>query len=406
MILESIILSIGIMLAFGFIGGMITDRLRLTTIVGYIAVGIILGPVIHLVELTPHVVNTITSFTLAFVAFIIGRSFTIDFLKKMGKAVSIILFCESFAAFAIVTIGIYLLTHDLVLALLLGSLAPATAPAGTIATIHNCKAKGNLSRITTAIVGLDDAVAVIIFVAAIAIVKVMLGSYPSLSTTIIAPLIEIVGAIILGITIGVVFAYVAKIMRERENLFIISLAAVLICAGLSELFGISLILACMFLGATLTNLAPNVSKTSFDIIENILPPIYIIFFIMAGLQLRPDLLIKMGTVGLIYIGCRIIGKMGGAFLGSKLARAEPVIQKYLGFALFSQAGVAIGLASMVVGELSAYGEIGQYLGSLAITVITATTVVFEIIGPIGIRYAVGKAGEMKKYKSFEDYDRG
>ena len=85
--------------------------------------------------------------------------------------------------------------------------------------------------------------------------------------------------------------------------------------------------------------------------------------------------------------------MSGAFIGAKTTKAEPAVQKYLGFTLLSQAGVAVGLACMVSGELSAYGDIGQHLGAMAITIIAATTVVFEIIGPIGVRYGITKAGE-------------
>lgn len=396
MVIENLVLSVGIILAFSFIVGMITDRLGLTTIVGYIIVGIILGPITHIIEFSPHLIDTITTFTLAFVAFVIGKSFTLDFLKNMGKTSGIILICESFAAFVIVTLGIYLVTNNLIIALLLGSLAPATAPAGTIASIQSCKARGNLSKITTAIVGLDDGVAVVIYVAAIAMVKVLLGSPPSMYETIVHPLIGIIGAIILGIAVGAVFAYTIKRIKARENIFIISLTAIILCAGLAKVLGISSVLACMCLGATYINLAPNVSKTSFEQIEEILPPIYVIFFVTSGLQLRPDLLVEMGMVGIIYIVCRIIGKMSGSFIGGKLAKAEPIIQKYLGFTLFNQAGVAIGLASMVAGELLLYGEIGQYLGSLAVTIITATSVVFGIIGPIGVKYAVEKAGESGK----------
>jgi len=149
----------------------------------------------------------------------------------------------------------------------------------------------------------------------------------------------------------------------------------------------------MFLGATFINSVPRIGRTFFEIIESILPPIYIIFFIVAGLKLRPDLLIEMGIIGIIYIGCRITGKMGGTFFGSKLVKAEPYIQKYLGLALLSQAGVAVGLAVTVAGELSAYGKVGADLGAMTITIIAATTVVFEIIGPMGVRYAVNRAGE-------------
>jgi len=272
----------------------------------------------------------------------------------------------------------------------------ATAPAGTIAALHDCKAKrGTLSKMTTAIVGLDDGVTIIIFVIAIALVKVILGDSLSVPSIIIRPLIEIFGAVALGIAIGTVLAYSAKKVKGRESILIISLAGILMCIGLAEILHLSAILACMFLGATFINLVPRIGRTFFEIVEGILPPIYIIFFIVAGLKLRPDLLIEMGIIGIIYIGCRIIGKMGGAFIGSKLVKADPYIQKYLGLALLSQAGVAVGLAVTVAGELSAYGKVGVDLGAMAITIIAATTVVFEIIGPIGVRYAVNRAEEVE-----------
>ena len=393
MITENIILLIGIMLVAGSIMGRITHSLRITAIVGYIVAGIILGPAFHLVELSPHTMKMIVSFTLALVAFIIGGTFTADFLKNAGKSTWMIICSESFGAFILVAIGVYLVTHDMIVALILASLAPASAPAGTMAALHDCKARGPLSTTATAVVGLDDATSILIFAVTLALVEVMLGSSPSVSTTIIRPLMDVGGAIILGILIGVIFAYLAKIIRGRESMLILSLTSILICAGLAEFLDVSLILACMFLGATFINFVPSVGKTSFEIIEDILPPIYIIFFIVAGMQLRPDLLIVMGAIGIIYIICRTFGLMGGAYIGSIVGRAEPVIQKYLGFTILSQAGVAIGLACMVAGELSAYGDAGVKLGSMAITIITATSVVFEIIGPIGVRYAVGRAGE-------------
>lgn len=395
MVIENVILLIGIALALGFAIGKITHHLRLTAIVGYIIVGIILGPAFHLVELSSSAINLVISFTLGLIAFTIGGSFTIDFLKRLGKSSIAIAIIQSFATFLIITLGVFLFTHNWNMGLLLGAIGVATAPAGTIAAIHDCRARGSLSKITTAIVGLDDGIAIIIFVIAVALVKVMLGDSLSISATVITPLIEIFGAIALGIGIGTILAYSAKKVKGRESILITSLAGILMCTGFAEIFHLSSILACMFLGATFINLVPRIGRTSFEVIDGILPPIYIIFFIMAGLELRPDLLIEMGMIGIIYIVCRIIGKMSGAFIGSKSAKAEPVIQKYLGFSLLSQAGVAVGLAIMVAGELSSY-EGGANLGAMAITVIAATTVVFEIIGPIGVRYAVSRAGEAER----------
>jgi len=395
MIIENVILVIGIALTLGFVIGKITHHLRLTAIVGYIVVGILLGPAFHVVELSSYETNLIVSFTLGLIGFIIGGSFTLEFLRRLGKQSIAITIIESFITFLIVTSGVFLLTHKWEMGLLLGSLGPATAPAGTIASLHDCKARrGALSKMTTAIVGLDDGVAIIIFVIAIAILKVSLGEESlSVYSALVKPAIEIIGAIALGIAIGIILAYSARKSGGRESILIMSLAGILICIGLAEIFDLSSILACMLLGATFINLVPRIGRTSFEIVESILPPIYIIFFIVAGLELRPDLLVTMGMIGIIYIVCRTAGKMSGAFIGAKTTKAEPVVQKYLGFTLLSQAGVAVGLACMVSGELAAYGEVGQELGAMAITIIAATTVVFEIIGPVGVRYGVTRAGE-------------
>ncbi|MEA2051379.1 MAG: cation:proton antiporter [Euryarchaeota archaeon] len=265
-------------------------------------VGILLGPTFHIVELSYYEVNIIVNFTLGLIAFIIGGSFTIDFLKKAGKSSIVITIIQSFATFLIITLGVFLFTHNWCIGLLLGSISVATAPAGTIAALHDCKAKrGTLSKMTTAIVGLDDGVTIIIFVIAIALVKVILGDSLSVPSIIIRPLIGILGAVALGIAIGIILAYLAKKVKGRESILIMSLAGILICIGLAEIFHLSAILACMFLGATFINLVPRIGRTFFEIVESILPPIYIIFFIVAGLKVRPDLLIEMGIIGIIYI---------------------------------------------------------------------------------------------------------
>ena len=387
---------VGIIIVTGFFIGTLTHHLRLTSIVGYIAAGILLGPVFHIVELSPYATREITSFTLALVAFIIGGTFTLDFLKEAGKTVWIIILGESFGAFFLVLLGAYILKHDLIIALIFASLAPASAPAGTIAALHDAKAKGPLSKMATAVVGLDDASSIILFVISFAVIKALLGGTTSVSSVILKPLTEIGGAAVLGVVIGTGLAFFTKRKRGREDVFMMSLVSILICATLAQTFGFSLILACMFLGASFVNQAPQGGSLYFERIENFLPPIYILFFTTAGLELKPHLLITMGSLGIVYVICRSFGLIGGAYAGSVIGKADPIIQKYLGFTILSQAGVAVGLASFVATRLSSYGSIGTELGAMAITIITATTVVFEIIGPLGVRYAVTRAGEAGK----------
>ncbi|MEW6070419.1 MAG: cation:proton antiporter, partial [Candidatus Thermoplasmatota archaeon] len=327
---------------------------------------------------------------------IIGGHFLVATLKKLGKAMLIILFGQFFITFIIVTFAIYLWLRDLSIALLFGVLATATAPAGTMAALHDCRAKGTFSTLTATIVGLDDGLGIFLFAFVIAFVKFSLGGTFSIVAAVLAPLIEIFGALALGVVFGAVLSLAAKYIRRREETFIVVIAVVLLCAGLAKLLHLSLILACMTLGAIFINFSSSLAKTSYEILEGVIPPFYIVFFALAGLQLRIDLLLVMGMMGVIYILSRTVGKVGGATLSSRIAKTEPTIQKYLGIALLSQAGVAIALACMTSVELAGYGAPGRYLGALVITTIVAADVIFEIIGPIGVRFAVTKAGESGK----------
>jgi Kef-type K+ transport system membrane component KefB len=383
--MEDILLLVGIAIALGFVIGKLTHSFKITAIVGYIFTGVILG---NFIELSLYETDILVSFTLGLVAFVIGGELTFTLLRKLGRRIVIIILAESLGAFIITTLGIYLFTGDLLLALLFGSLAPASAPAGTLAVLHEYRAKGVLTSTILAVVGFDDGLAIIIYVFVISIVKVLIGGSVSASTMLMEPLVEIGGAIVLGILIGAILWRVVKRIKDREDILIVSLAAILICCGIARVLNFSLMLACLALGMTLINLLPG-DKKPFEIIEAILPPIYVIFFVAAGMELQLHLLLTMGLLGVIYIVCRTVGKISGVFLSSRVSRAEPVIRKYLGFGILCQAGVAIGLALMAGVEFPEFPE----FGALLITTIAATTVVFEIIGPIGVRYAITRAGE-------------
>ena len=396
MIIENLILLFGIAIIFGYFVGKGTYYLRITSIVGYILTGVILGPLFHIIELSTITKNVIVNFTLALIGFTIGGTFTLGFLKSSGKTVWVIIVGESFGAFFLVLLGIYLYTGNIVLALVIASLAPASAPAGTIATLRDTHASGPLTRMAIAVVGLDDATSIILFVIAIAIVHVMLGGVVSAYSLIMTPLIEIFGAFVIGGAFGALLAYLIKLINDRDEILILTISIILISAGLSQILHVSLILASMALGAVVVNVAPSSSRISLSAIDTIIPPIFVIFFVVAGLELNIGLLAKLGIMGVIYIVARATGLISGAYLGAKAGKAMPVIQKYLGFAILSQAGVAIGLALLVKSDLAQYGTIATQLGTIAITMIAATTVVFEIIGPIGTRFAVKKAGEIGK----------
>jgi Kef-type K+ transport system membrane component KefB len=174
------------------------------------------------------------------------------------------------------------------------------------------------------------------------------------------------------------------------------------CIAICEIINASSILACMILGLVFINIKPRVGNTVHHTIETILPPIYVLFFAIAGLELYMQSshlvqFVQFGIIGtfaaiIIYIIYRILGKLIGASFAGKIAKAPEKIRHYLGYALLSQAGVALGLAILVSSELRGL-EGGEYLGALVITIITISTIFFEILGPISVKYALQRAGE-------------
>lgn len=393
-----LLLLIGITIALGFIGGKLSNRLKFPAVIGYIVIGILLGPSLFgIFDLTLlNRMGMISDFALGLIAFIIGGELRLGILKKMGKTVMSILFVESMCTFILIALGTYLLTRDTSLSLILGALGVATAPAGTFIVLREYKAKGPLTSTLLAIVGLDDGMGIIIYGFASAFAKLSISGNEKITiqNTFEGPLIEIGGAVIMGIILGIALSYVARKLHERNELLTISLVAILTCTGLSNIFHFSSILANLVLGMTTANMFLLTGKRILEVIEGITPPIYIAFFVLAGAHLRIGIIPKMGLLGLIYILARSIAKIGGASLGAYLSKAPANIQKYLGFGLFTQAGVAIGLAMVVQREFGLYGE----LATIAITTITATTIILEIIGPLGVKYAITKAGEIGQAK--------
>jgi len=295
----------------------------------------------------------------------------------------------------LVATGVYFLTGKLYLALVFGAMAPASAPAGTVAVLQECKAKGRLTNALYAVVGLDDGLAIIIFALALALAKTLLtGGEISVVTILEGPLFEIFGSIVLGVVVGVITGYSAQKLAVEDSPLAVALGGILVCTGVANYLHFSLILANLTLGMVFVNLFPAANQKAYQAIQSISLPIYIIFFFVAGAHLRIKLLPSMGILGIVYMLCRIGGLMGGAFVGATVSKQNAIIRKYLGLGILSQAGVAIGLAVLAGSEFRPLGQGGQSLAATVINIIAATTIFFEIIGPIGTKFAVSKAGEI------------
>ena len=397
----------GIAIVIGFYMGCTARRIRLPSLIGYMILGVILGPSIFNLINEPMMehLSFITEIALGFVAFSIGAELSLLSLKRLGPGIISIIFAESFAAFFVVTGAIYFLTHDLPLALIFGAMAPASAPAGTVAVIQEYKAKGNLTKALYAVVGFDDGLAIIIFGFAAAFAKNILISEAtshneSILQAMLIPFKEVGLSILIGGIVGFVFCQVVRRLQNSKDILIFIFGAIFVTTGLSQRWHLSLILTNMMVGFVLVNTRREaLVRRVMEPLMEIMPLVFILFFCLAGAHLDLSSLPALGTLGVVYIIGRSGGLIGGARLGAMIGNVDEKIKKYLGLGILSQAGVAIGLSLIVKHDFTLLDS--QYnmphaieIGSKVLATITATCIFFEIIGPILTKIGLKKAGEI------------
>jgi Kef-type K+ transport system membrane component KefB len=380
---------------------------RLPSLIGYMIVGVILGPsVLHLFEESSmEGLSFITEIALGFVAFSIGSELNLSSLRRLGSGIVSIILAESFSAFAVVVFLMYLLTRDLPLALIFGSMAPASAPAGTVAVIQECKAKGSLTKTLYAVVGFDDGLAIIIFGFAAALAKNILiteasGVSEGMLSALLNPAREIVLSLAVGGVAGLLLYRMVRGLRSSRDILIVVFGVILVCTGLSIRWHLSLILTNMMVGFVLANTRHEslLHRVTSPLLE-VMPLLFVLFFCLAGAHLQLSALPSLGVVGAVYILGRSAGLVGGARLGATFGHVEDKVKKYVGLGILSQAGVAIGLSLIVKHEFTLLDA--KYnaphalkIGSSVLATITATCIFFEIIGPILTKVALRRADEI------------
>jgi len=368
-------------------------------VTGYVLIGVILGAsllkIFHSDMLSK--VEIINDMTLGIIGFTIGTELRKDVFQKMGRSIFWIATMEAFLAFILVSGTMAIIwPAKIYQAIILGAVASATAPAATVYVIQQYKAKGPLSSTILAVVGVDDAFALIIFVFAAVISKQMLrAEQVHFLQIVLRPLIEIGLSLALGFGLGWIFSKIFGKIRFPDELLLGLAMFLLFILGLAKLFHLSGLLASMVFGGVVSNINPILTHRSSTIVENVSPLLFAFFFIFAGAHLDITLIPQIGMLGLIYLLARTVGKIGGASLGALIGKASKTVRKYIGVALIPQVGVALALAIMVKQEFAveAFGEKGRMMASIVINVLLFTTIFTEIVGPLLTKRALMKAGE-------------
>ena len=394
-----IILSLAVMLFSGFLVTRVTKLLKLPNVTGYIFAGILLGPFVlnAIPEGLSDGMSFITDIALAYIAFGVGRYFKLSALRRSGRKTIIITLFEALAAMAVVTLSmIFIFRLPVSFALLLGAIGCATAPASTIMTIRQYKAKGPFVDLVLHIVAMDDAVALIAFSICAAVTQALEGGGQVSPGVVLLPVAYNIVAVLLGFGLGYLLHRLIKEKRSADHRLVLTNAIIFGLTGLCTLFDISPLLACLVLGASYINFSNN--KDTFKQINRFSPPILLLFFVLSGMRLDIPALATSGIIGVGYFFLRIIGKYAGSMAGCAICHTDTLIRNFLGLALIPQAGVSIGLAAL--GERMLPPE----LGSLLSVIILSSAVLYEIVGPASAKaslflsHTIGHENVKKKKK--------
>jgi Kef-type K+ transport system membrane component KefB len=381
---SSFLTTIGIILLVGLAVDAIGKKTRLPRVTLLIIFGVIIGEGVF--DLIPNFISDnfeiIADMVLLMVGFLIGGKLNIDFLKQTGKQSFIISLVAAVITTLIVSLGLYSLGVDLGVAVILGCIASATAPAAIIDIILENNYDSKFSKLLLSVVALDDAWGLIMFSFGLAFVSVLLGDSSHINLAISA-FKEIGGALLLGIVIGLPASYLTGRIRDGQPILMEALGLVFLLGGISIFFEVSFLISAITMGFIVSNFATH-HDYPFHAIEGIEWPFMSIFFVLAGATLNIEALLSIGYAGVLYIVLRTIGKIAGTYIGVSLSKGDRLTQKYLGTAMLPQAGVPIGMALVASNLFPQYEQ-------LILHIVIASTVFFELVGPIYVKKALDKS---------------
>lgn len=385
------LLTLGALFLAGLVAHEIGERTHIPRVTLLLLVGAIASP--NALDIVPHEMQSwfpyVSQIALCMVGFLLGEQFVYQTLIKSGKVVWSITIAESIGAAGFVFLALYLINVPVTIALLLAGIAPASAPAATMDVVKDSKLKGLLPTVLLEVVAIDDALGIFLFAVCLAVADVLSGS-TNVFLGLISALWEIVGAVFVGCVVGWPMSKLTGRLSRGEPTLIEALGFVLLGGGIAKSLGASYLLSSIILGIVVANFASH-HERPFHAIEGISTPLLIVFFLMAGFQFDISVLGALGLIGGVYIVSRSIGKLIGGYVGASFGGADKVVKKHIGWCLFPQAGVALGLALMAAERHPQYA-------SQILSLLVGTTIVFELFGPISTRLSLMKASKYEKYR--------
>jgi len=397
------------------IGAWAFQKIKIPQVVGYIVIGLIFGRSgLEIVSETDiDTLYPFNLFALGVIGFLVGGELKIDMFRKYFKQFFVILIGEGLGATLLVSVSTFLIMYyvtnnipiSIAAAAIFGAISSATDPASTIDVLWEYRCKGILTTTITAIVALDDALAMLLYGLGVSLAMLLVNGQSSFGFELLKVTAQLLGACGLGLAFALILTSLLKwILGNVERNLAACLGLILLLISVAVYWDVDVILASMTFGFAVANISPKRSEDLFGLLRGFATPIYVLFFVLVGAGLSIGKMPPwLWFIVIAYVLGRSIGKVAGAYFGANASRAPIAVRRYLGLGLFAQGGVAVGLSLMATQRLGAIRIADNLLLSDAIIFsITATTLIIQLIGPSLVKMSVKFAGEVGRNVTEED----
>jgi Kef-type K+ transport system membrane component KefB len=386
--------SLAVILLFALAAGHLVKVLRIPEVTGYLLAGVLVGP--SGLRWVNHenlaALKVFSQVGLGLILFSIGGSFDFKRFRRTGRVILIVTLFESTATALAVFLGMILIGQPPSIALVFASIVIETGAASTLMVMRESDSAGPLTDTVTGVIGLNNVLALVAFSLVIGCLDMYaLSSAGSLTAAEVYRQIyllgwQFLGSCAMGFLVGVALAAWGARLREESEMVTLLIGSILLAVGVATVLNASPLIATLAMGATVVNLSDE-SEKLFKSLSRTDPPLYVVFFVLAGAELDLSLLRSLGLAGLVYVVARTAGKFIGASAAARVTQMRPTVEKNIGFALFAQAGLAIGLVLIAREHL-------PESGALITTVVLGGVAIFEMFGPIAAKFALVRSGEV------------
>jgi Kef-type K+ transport system membrane component KefB len=401
--LSQALVAVALALLLALLIGRVLCRLNLPRVTGYLLTGLLVGPSLAtwlpvpalLDRLVIDQMQVISDIALALILITIGMQFRIDHLRRWRKRIVMLSACEIGATFCLVFVAAAALNYfevreivmpedglgssSLYIGLFLGVMAIATAPAATLLVMREYESQGPVTDSAVTLIGLNNLCAIVFFNVALHFLLAEGGGFFTLLGSIFFPLF-------IGGAVGLVMSVWGERLQSATEQQLLMLGGAIGVTGSCNGLGYDALLGCLSCGAILANASPR-ARDFVRSLRQMDYVLYVLFFILAGAALHLEVLRYIGILGLGYVCMRAAGKLAGCWLGARLGRFGQSHQLWTGPIMLAQAGVAIGLAASLRNTWPGGGALIE-------TIVLGSVVIFELLGPVAVRFGLIQAGEV------------